>query len=108
MDRHPIVIIGSGPAGAGTALAIHRLDAALARDILVLEKARHPRPKVCAGGLIPAGRRWLAEHDVDFAVPHVTVDRALVRTPRTTVGHDDQALCDVVRRAELDAALVAA
>ena len=108
MERRPIIIVGAGPAGTATALALHRRDPALARDMLILEKARHPRPKVCAGGLIPAGRRWLAEHDVPFTVPHVTVHRARVTTPATTVVHDDRDLCDVVRRAEFDASLVAA
>jgi menaquinone-9 beta-reductase len=108
MEPFPIVIVGSGPAGSGTALALHRLDPALAGDVLILDKARHPRPKVCAGGLIPAGRRWLADHDVAFDVPHVTVHRALVTTPATTVSHDDRDLCDIVRRAEFDAALVTA
>lgn len=106
--RHPIVIVGSGPAGAATALAVHRRDPALARDVLIIEKARHPRPKVCAGGLIPAARRWLAEHDVALSVPHVTVHRARVTTPATTVTHDERDLCDVVRRAEFDASLVLA
>jgi flavin-dependent dehydrogenase len=108
MEQRPIVIVGSGPAGAATALALHRADPALAREVLILEKARHPRRKVCAGGLIPAGRRWLAEHDVPLSVPHVIVHRALVTTPATTVSHDDRDLCDVVRRDEFDASLVAA
>lgn len=106
--RAPLVIVGSGPAGTATALALHRLDPELARDLVVLEKATHPRPKVCAGGLIPAGRRWMEAHDVPLRVPHVTVHRAQVRTPRTRVAHDDRDLCYVVRRDELDAALVAA
>lgn len=105
MERRPVVIVGSGPAGTATAIALHRRDAGLAREILVLEKARHPRPKVCAGGLIPAGRQWMAEHDVPLSVPHVTVHRARVVTPTRTVGHDDTDLCYVIRRDELDAAL---
>ena len=108
MPRSPIVIVGSGPAGTATALALHRRHPALARDLVILEKAHHPRPKVCAGGLIPAGRRWLAEHEVPLDVPHVTVHRARVTTPVTTVSHDDRDLCDVVRRDEFDASLVAA
>ncbi len=108
MERRSIIIVGAGPAGTATALALHRADPTLAGEVLLLEKARHPRPKVCAGGLIPAGRRWLAEHDVPFDVPHVTVHRAAVTTPSATVSHEDRDLCDVVRRAEFDAALVAA
>src|SRR5262245_6192848 len=108
MERRPIIIVGSGPAGTATALALHRSDPALARDVLLLEKARHPRPKVRAGGVIPAGRRWLAEHDVPFSAPHVTVHRAQVTTPAMKVAHEDRDLCDVVRRAEFDASLVVA
>jgi flavin-dependent dehydrogenase len=105
MERRPAIIVGSGPAGTATAIALHRRDPALARDVLILEKARHPRPKVCAGGLIPAGRQWMAAHDVPLRVPHVTVHRAHVTTPTRTVGHDDRDLCYVIRRNELDAAL---
>src|SRR4029450_6821844 len=105
MEQRPIVIVGSGPAGAATALALHRADPALAREVLILEKARHPRRKVCAGGLIPAGRRWLAEHDVPLSVPHVIVHRALVTTPATTVSQDDRDLRDVLPRGEVAASL---
>lgn len=108
MEHRPLIIVGSGPAGAAITLALHRCDPGLAREILILEKARHPRPKVCAGGLIPAGRRWMAEHDVAFSVPHVTVHRARVTTSRTTVEHEDRDLCHVIRRAELDALLAEA
>jgi flavin-dependent dehydrogenase len=108
MEKRPIIIVGSGPAGAATALALQRLDPALAHEVLVLDKAHHPRPKVCAGGLIPAARRWLAEHDVPLAVPHVTVHNARVATPATTVTHHDRGMCDVIRRDEFDASLVAA
>ncbi len=108
MERRPAIIVGSGPAGTATAIALHRRDPVLARDVLLLDKARHPRPKVCAGGLIPAGREWLARHDIPFAVPHVTVNDAAVTTPTRTVAHADRALCHVIRRDELDAALAAA
>ncbi|MEO8605908.1 MAG: FAD-dependent monooxygenase, partial [bacterium] len=106
MEQRPLVIVGSGPAGAATALALHKLDPDLARDVVLLEKGRHPRPKVCAGGLIPAGKRWMEEHDIPLTVPHVTVHRAQVATPRRKLAHDDRNLCYVIRRNELDAALV--
>lgn len=108
MEQRPAIIVGAGPAGTATAIALHRRDPALAREVLVLEKARHPRPKVCAGGLIPAGREWMARHDVPLTVPHVTVHDAQVATPTRTVAHADRELCFVIRRDELDAALAEA
>jgi len=46
-----ILIIGAGPAGLSTALHLAKLAPHLVGNILILEKARHPRPKLCAGGL---------------------------------------------------------
>jgi flavin-dependent dehydrogenase len=108
MEKRPLVVVGSGPAGTATALALHRRDPALAADSLILDKARHPRGKVCAGGLIPAGLRWMEEHDVPLSVPHVIIDRASVTTPRRTLEHEDRDLCVVIRRNELDASLARA
>jgi len=108
MERRPLVIIGSGPAGSASALFLHRLDPRLARETLVLEKAQHPRPKVCAGGLIPHTLDCLRELDVPLAVPHALVHRASVAVPGRTVAYEDRELCRVVRRDAFDAALVAA
>lgn len=108
MERRPLIIVGSGPAGTGAALHLYQQDPALAREALVIEKGRHPRPKVCAGGLIPDAVKTLGALGVDFAVPHVTVHRALVTTPTREVSHEDRNLCYIVRRDEFDASLAAA
>ena len=108
MQRHPVVIVGAGPAGAATALHLHRIDPGLAAEAIVLEKARHPRPKVCAGGLIPAALGCLGELGIDLGVPHVTVERARVATPKRTLEETDGELCHVIRRDEFDASLVGA
>ena len=103
-----MIIVGGGPAGAATALFLARRDPALADDILLLEKARHPRPKVCAGGLIPHALACLDELGVGLTVPHVMVDRARVDVPSSRVEVDGARFCAVVRRDELDASLLAA
>lgn len=109
IERREVVVVGSGPAGTATALALRAREPALAADVLVLEKAFHPRPKTCAGGLIPKTLRVLRALDLDLAgVPNVRVDTATVATPRGSVDVAGDDLCRVVRRAEFDAMLASA
>ena len=49
MERHDAVIIGGGPAGAACASRLR----ASGMDVIVLDKQRFPRDKVCAGWITP-------------------------------------------------------
>jgi menaquinone-9 beta-reductase len=76
MLEHDIVIIGGGPGGLSTALHIVRDFPHLAPRILILEKARYPRPKLCAGGLVLDAEVILQRLGLDVSeVPHVDADR---------------------------------
>jgi menaquinone-9 beta-reductase len=108
MQERPLIIVGSGPAGAAAALRLSQVHPELARETLVLEKAQHPRDKVCAGGLIPHAIQCLQDLGVELTVPHVVVHRAAVRTPKREVMYEGREICRVVRRCEFDASLVAA
>lgn len=104
-----IVIVGAGPAGTATALNLLKADPALAGDILLLDKAVHPREKICAGGLIPHTLDCLHELDIPLTVPHVQVDRAFVRVPPgRQVFCEDGGMCSIVRRDAFDFLLVQA
>ena len=105
MLRREIIIVGSGPAGAATALGIAARDPALAAGTTILERAVHPRDKTCAGGVIPKGLRSLRALGLELDVPQAPVDDARVDTPRGRVDVADRDLCRVVRRRELDAML---
>ncbi len=105
VERRAVIIVGSGPAGAATALRLVACDPALASETLLLDKAVHPRDKTCAGGVIPKALRTLEDLGVAFTVPHARVDAAAVAVPGASVTVAGRDLCRVVRRHEFDATL---
>ncbi len=105
----PVLIAGTGPAGLATALYLLRRRPELKGRMIALERRRHPRPKVCAGGLIPKTMLALAELDLPLDVPAVSVRRGLARTGVGQVDYrGGDVLCTVVRRDEFDARLARA
>lgn len=81
MDNDPfkydVLIVGAGPAGLSTALHLAQLAPELVPRTLVLEKARHPRHKLCGGGLLPDAEVILENLGLDLRrVPQVEVDWA--------------------------------
>jgi len=106
MEHRPLIIIGSGPAGSASGLFLQAQEPALAREVLILDKAQHPRPKVCAGGLIPHVLDSLRELGIPLRVPNALVNRATVEVPGRTVAYESRELCRVVRRDQFDHLLV--
>ncbi|HEY3817434.1 MAG TPA: NAD(P)/FAD-dependent oxidoreductase [Polyangiaceae bacterium] len=99
-----VAVVGGGPAGTSTALHLVRREGIAPSRIVVLEKARHPRDKPCAGAVSIWGLGALAAIDVPLTVPHVAILGLRVMTP-DRVGTEQASLGVVVRRCELDASL---
>jgi geranylgeranyl reductase family protein len=55
VDEADVIVVGAGPAGSTTAYYL----AQAGLDVLLLEKSRFPREKVCGDGLTPRGVRAL-------------------------------------------------
>ncbi len=103
--KFPILIIGSGPAGCATALNLVQSRPSLARLILVIEKFRHPRPKVCAGGITAKADILLQELGAACDVPYAETSFTRIVFENRWVRLPSPGAMRVVQRNEFDAAL---
>jgi flavin-dependent dehydrogenase len=103
-----VVIVGGGPAGATTALAIARAAPGLARRSVMLERATFPRDKPCAGALGARGDALLRDIGVQVDVPNVRIDGISFRGASGEASAAPGAIGRVVRRVEFDHALARA
>jgi menaquinone-9 beta-reductase len=100
-----VVIVGGGPAGSTAALALVKARPELAARMLVLEKARYPREKPCAGGLGERGDKLLRALGADVDVPSARVDGISFRGRDAEASASPGRIGRVVRRVEFDHAL---
>lgn len=110
MEQFAIVIVGSGPAGISTALSLQKLAPELASSLLVLEKVRHPRPKLCGGGvsiIADPVMRWLDIGWERLDVPNVPIHTVKLRFEDREVRLHLPYMFRVVRREAFDARLAA-
>ena len=111
-DHYDVIIVGAGPAGISTALHLAKLAPELISRTLILEKAHHPRPKLCGGGILPDAEVVLRQLGLDITeVPHVDVDWAHFdfdgRGMRMRATKEGKFAFRVIRRHEFDAWLAA-
>jgi flavin-dependent dehydrogenase len=105
MSRFSIAIVGGGPAGLATALFLAAASPTLTERIVVLEKERYPREKLCAGAIGGRADRLLSSIGVVVDVPSAPIDGLEVRAMGHTVGVRAAGAGRVVRRVEYDDAL---
>jgi geranylgeranyl reductase family protein len=77
-----VLVVGGGPAGSAAAYHLARRGV----DVLVVDKARFPREKVCGDGLTPRGVRGLLAMGIDTSEPgYVRIDGLRVYGPTVTL-----------------------
>jgi flavin-dependent dehydrogenase len=102
--RCDVLIAGAGPAGCAAAIAARR--AAPHLSVVLVDAARFPREKPCAGAITGGGLRELERAGLALRVPHAVVSHARLRALGREARVELPRPAVVVRRAELDADLV--
>jgi flavin-dependent dehydrogenase len=103
-----VVIVGGGPAGTTTALALADATPHLAARSILLEQARYPRDKPCAGAIGARGDSLLSRLGVKVDVPSVPIDGISFRGAESEAVATPRRIGRVVRRIEFDHALAQA
>ena len=78
-----IMIVGGGPSGSSTALHLEQLNPELARRVVVLEKHKHPRDKICGGALTLNAERIIADLGLDMDICRSPFLAAAIWTERS-------------------------
>jgi flavin-dependent dehydrogenase len=105
MEKVDLCIIGSGPSGIATAAALVKLHPALCDHLVILEKAEHPRHKLCGGGLTPWADALLRELDLEAPIPDFPIDKVKFYLDDRPLEFNTPGILRTIRRNEFDAAL---
>lgn len=107
MKTIDLVIIGSGPAGISTALHLLQHDSGWAKRLIVIEKARHPRSKLCGGAVTRLGLNVMTGLGLPqiLPLPMAWVEDVRFVYRGRTIHVRGQPQLQIFHRAELDAYL---
>lgn len=114
---HDLLIAGAGPAGLAAALHLVRSDRRWAERMVVVERATHPRDKLCGGGVTRTGEEELAELGLGWngggaagsqAPPNVPITELRLAFGERAWAARGETIFRVTRRRELDSWLLRA
>lgn len=101
-----ILIVGSGPSGTSTALHLVKNNPTWAERIVVVDKAVHPREKLCGGGVTHIGQNILARLGLPFEPKSFEVREVRLLYEDQSYSFFGNPVFRIIRRDEFDHWLV--
>lgn len=101
-----VLIVGSGPSGTSTALHLIKSNPQWANRIALVDKAVHPREKLCGGGITHFGQNVLANLGLPLEPQNFAVREARLVYQDKTYSFRGDPVFRIVRRDEFDHWLV--
>ncbi|MEM9774257.1 MAG: FAD-dependent monooxygenase [Chloroflexota bacterium] len=101
-----LLIVGSGPAGTSTALHLLKQDPSWADRMLIVDKAIHPREKLCGGGITHLGENVLADLGLTIEPSNFPVKEVRLKYEDQDYSFRGDPVFRIVHRAEFDHWLV--
>lgn len=102
IEQVDILIVGSGPTGISTALHLLQLDPSWAGRMVVVDKAVHPREKLCGGGITHLGQNVLADLGLTIEPTNFAVHEVRLVYDELAYSFYGNPVFRIVRRAEFD------
>lgn len=101
-----VLIVGSGPSGTSTALHLVKSNPEWAGRVVIVDKAIHPREKLCGGGVTHIGQNILAQLGLPFDPPNFEVKEVRLLYENHTYSFFGNPVFRIIRRDEFDHWLV--
>ncbi|MDF3821152.1 FAD-dependent monooxygenase, partial [Leptospira sp. 96542] len=97
-----ILIVGAGPAGLSLALHLIQISKEWASRILIIEKKKHPRRKLCGGALSVPALEILENLSLDPPEDIFAVDEIRIRFQKHSYSLKGNPVLKIVNRASFD------
>ena len=106
IEEVDVLIVGSGPSGTSTALHLIKSDPNWAKRIVIVDKAVHPREKLCGGGVTHTGQNILADLGLPFEPPSFEIKEVKLIYQDKSYSFLGDPVFRIIRRDEFDHWLV--
>lgn len=106
IENVDVLIVGSGPSATALALRLVQLDPLWSKRVALVDKAVHPREKLCGGGITHIGQNIMADLGLPFDIDNFPVREVRLQYRDKAYSFCGNPVFRIVRRDQFDHWLV--